>query len=285
MQKLLIFIGLLFLILNGCQLNPEVSENIAEPIEDATADKNNESKPRDLGMLEYQDTVVGRFISMVKNNDKKTIAENTRFPLSREYPLPDLNDASDLIEQYDMIFDSGLVDDIVTSDPKEDWAKVGWRGIMFKNGKIWLDVDGVLISINYQSALEEKKRKELIKKDKSNLHKSLLEFDNPIALMETEKFRIRIDQEGDYYRYASWGIEKNQSDEPDLIIYDGEVVMDGSGGNHYYLFKNGNYTYKCYVIVLGESESPLGWLKINQKIDKANSNKVILNDDIIYIER
>jgi hypothetical protein len=96
----------------------------------------------------------------------------------------------------------------------------------------------------------------LIVKDKASLHESLKDFDEPTAIMETEKFSVRIDEVAEKYRYASWEIDQKQSEKPDLIVNDGEVTMDGSGGNHYYLFKNGDYTYQCDVIVIGESSSP-----------------------------
>lgn len=128
------------------------------------------------------------------------------------------------------------------------------------------------------SDVEKGKRAALIAKNKASLHESLKDFDEPTAIMETEKFRVRIDEVAGKYRYASWEIANKQSEKPDLIVNDEEIIMDGSGGNHYYLFKNGDYTYQCDVIVLGESSSPAGRLIINK------SGKEILSEDIVSLE-
>ena len=58
------------------------------------------------------------------------------------------------------------------------------------------------------------------------------------------------------YRYASWTLKNQMTEKPDLIIQNGIYIPEGSGGNHTYEFKNGNYTYDCSIIILGEEDSP-----------------------------
>jgi len=53
------------------------------------------------------------------------------------------------------------------------------------------------------------------------------------------------------YRYASWKRTQTQSEKPVLILQNGEINFDGSGGNHSYIFKSGEYSYICEIIVLG----------------------------------
>jgi hypothetical protein len=59
-----------------------------------------------------------------------------------------------------------------------------------------------------------------------------------------------------------------------LILKKGEVVFEGSGGNHHFDFKNGEYLYSVSVIVMGSDESPPGTLEIYK------SDKLLLTQNI-----
>ncbi len=116
--------------------------------------------------------------------------------------------------------------------------------------------------------------------EKNKLHPSIASFKAPEYILETSKFRIRIDDlGGENYRYASWSIKQNMSDKPDLIITNGKWVQEGSGGNHYIEFKKENYIYTCDIIVLGEKGSPPARLIITQ------NGKEILNQDAKIVPR
>ncbi|PSL25858.1 hypothetical protein [Chitinophaga ginsengisoli] len=200
---------------------------------------------------EYQ-KVISDFITCVKQQDKVALSKKIVFPLRREYPLPAIKNKQEFLNRYNEIFNDTLVEMITTSAPDKDWSKMGWRGLMLRHGQLWLNEEGKLIAVNYQSAVESKKRALLVEKERSLVHSSLKEFKRPVALLETGKFRIRIDDMGNgNYRYASWGLKNKQSDKPDLIIENGQYIPEGSGGNHRYEFKTNGYVYNCSVTVLG----------------------------------
>lgn len=200
---------------------------------------------------EYQ-KLVADFITRVKQQDKEGLSQKVIFPLRRQYPLPPIKNKQEFLNRYNEVFDETLLNSIVSSTPDKDWSKMGWRGLMLRNGQLWLSEEGKLIAVNYQSDLESKKRAVLIEKERSLVHASLKDFKQPVCLLETGKFRIRVDEMNDgTYRYASWSIKNKQSDKPDLIIENGEFIPEGTGGNHRYEFKNNGYVYNCSVIVLG----------------------------------
>ncbi|SFC54241.1 hypothetical protein [Flavobacterium phragmitis] len=222
---------------------------------------------------EYQ-KFISKFILEVKNNDKEAVSKHFKFPFKREYPIPLVKDKQDFIKRYNQIFDKVLIEKITKSDPAIDWSEVGWRGIMLNRGDLWIDTDGKISSINHQSDEELKLKKELIAVQKKEVNASLSKFKEPVAILETAKFRIRIDDLGnDNYRYASWSVKQKMTEKPDLIIEKGVFHADGTGGNHYYEFKKGNFTYNCYIIVLGQSDSPPAILTVYQ------SGKEILSQD------
>lgn len=228
---------------------------------------------------EYQKCIKS-FIDTLKSGKKVAIAEMVAYPLKREYPIPDVVDKSDFINRYDEIFDTTLKNEIKNSNPEKDWSDMGWRGMMLKQGIVWIDFDGRLSSINYQSKAEAELKKKLIEAQKKQLDSSIAFFQKPICILETDKFRIRIDNLGNKnYRYVSWPIDKAMSEKPDLIIYRGNFVVEGSGGNHQYEFKKENYIYECAFIVMGEKNPPLAKLTIYQ------GDKVILSQNAKIIAK
>lgn len=228
---------------------------------------------------EYQ-KFIKTFIENVKNNKKEAVANIIRYPLNRDSPIPAVKNKADFLKRYDQIFDTDLKNEIIKSNPAKDWSQVGWRGIMLNQGSIWIDEDGRLITINHQSKYEEDLKNKLIKSDKTKVHSSIAKFKEPVYILETSKFRIRIDDLGNNsYRYASWSIKQKMTEKPDLIITNGKWIQDGSGGNHHIEFKKGNYVYDCDIIVLGEKDSPPARLIITQ------SGKEILNQDAKIVPR
>ncbi|MDQ8011205.1 MAG: hypothetical protein REI96_02055 [Flavobacterium nitrogenifigens] len=228
---------------------------------------------------EYQ-KFISKFILEVKNSDKEAIAKRIKFPFKREYPIPSVKDKADFVKRYNQIFDKVLIEKIAKSDPAKDWSEVGWRGIMLNQGDLWIDTDGRIISINHQSDEELKMKNSLIAAQKKNVNVSISNFKEPVAILETSKFRIRIDDLGNNnYRYVSWGIKNKMTDNPDLVIEKGVFVADGTGGNHHYEFKKGNFKYECHFTVLGEKKSAPAALLVYQ------SGKEILSQDATIVSR
>lgn len=228
---------------------------------------------------EYQ-KFIKTFISNVKNDKKEALANMISYPFKREYPIPTIKNKTEFIKRYNEIFDDALKSEISKSNPAKDWSEMGWRGIMLNQGTIWIDTDGRLISINYQSKFEKDLKSKIIAKDKTKLHSSIAKFKAPECVLETSKFRIRIDDLGNgNYRYASWSIKKGMNEVPDLVITKGKLILDGNGGNHRFEFKKGQYTYECSITPLREKGvSPAG-LTIYQ------NKKIILSQDAKIVPR
>ncbi|CAM3597973.1 hypothetical protein [Flavobacterium chungbukense] len=228
---------------------------------------------------EYQ-KFISEFISEVKNGDKEAISKRIKFPLKRENPIPSVKNKADFLKRYNQIFDNVLIEKITKSNPAKDWSEMGWRGIMLNQGDLWIDTDGKITAVNYQSKAEEKLKNSLIASQKKNVNSSISNFKEPVAILETSKFRIRIDDLGNNkYRYASWSIKNKMTDKPDLIMENGIFSADGTGGNHHYEFKKGDFRYECHFIVLGEKNSPPAALIVYQ------SSKKILSQDAKIVSR
>lgn len=210
---------------------------------------------------------VSEVISLFKKGNISGIANKISYPLNRAYPIPAVKNKQEFIKRYHQIFDKSFTTKIASSSVN-DWSQVGWRGIMFDNGNLWIDEDGKITVINYQSGFEKKQKQQLIQKQKETIHTSLKKFSNPELVLTTKTYLIRIDAlaEGNY-RFASWK-SKNQKLQPDLILLNGTIETSGSGGNHSYIFQNKEYKYEVSINVIGTSETPEATL-IVYKDDKA----------------
>jgi hypothetical protein len=227
---------------------------------------------------EYQE-IISRFINCVNTNNKEQVVGMVSFPFDRHYPIPSINNKQEFLKRYNEVFDDSLKKMIIKSNPAKDWSDMGWRGIMLYDGVIWIDFNGRLMTINYQSAFEKENTHKIILEEKSKLYSSLRQFNQPLVLLETQKFRIRIDDlDSSRIRYACWPLEKDMSEKPDLILDNGHLEFHGSGGNHSYSFKNGDYSYICYVFNLRNDKTPPARLMIYFK------NKEILSQDAKIIK-
>ncbi|KFC24044.1 hypothetical protein [Chryseobacterium sp. FH1] len=208
----------------------------------------------DLDKTEIEN--IQKLINLFKTKNIDGISKVITYPLNREYPIPSVKNEADLKKRFNQIFDKTIIDEISNSKI-DQWSEVGWRGIMLNNGDLWIDSDGKITALNYQSHFELTQKKNIILNDKSKLHSSLKIFKSPTYKIQTKSYLIRIDElANEKYRYASWKIGKSEASKPDLVLTNGTVRMEGSGGNHTIIFKKGEYNYKIYRGIIGEKGAP-----------------------------
>ena len=198
---------------------------------------------------------VNYLVGLFQEYDFETISTLIQYPLERQYPIPSIKDKKEFMQRYSEVFDETIVLKIQGSTPGQ-WQEVGWRGIMFNDGELWLgNSDSIITAVNYQSDYEKKYLADLIKNEKSNLHVSLKTFEKPVFTVKTQTTLIRVDQlTNEVYRFASWKKGKNESAKPDLVLSNGKIAYDGSGGNYSISFIDGVTTYRVYRNIIGEDK-------------------------------
>ena len=215
---------------------------------------------------------IDRFLNTFKTDDKAELANLIHFPLRRAYPIPPI-ERGEFLKRYHEVFDEEFSRIILDADPT-DWYAVGRRGIMLHNGLLWLDYDGSVHAINFNSAFEvaEKERllqlrDELRKREREQLHYSLREYSLPVLEWETDTYRIRIDQmRENEYRYSAWKVDVSHSTIPDIILYNGveyrrdsQACCGSCGGSHTtYGFTSREFLYEVEIneCVCGNDDSP-----------------------------
>ena len=228
----------------------------------------------------YKIDSIENVIELFKTGNLDNISSKIDFPLDREYPIPSIKNKEEFKDRFNEVFDKILIEKIINSKI-EQWSEVGWRGIMLDNGILWMaNSDGTITSVNYQSDFEKKLWKELIVKDRENLHISLKKFERPTYKIKTEKYLIRIDElSNNKFRYVSWKLDKKESSKPEIIIENGDLEFEGSGGNHVITFINGNYVYKVYRNIIGDENSP----DITLELEK-DEQIILIEDGNLIIE-
>lgn len=225
----------------------------------------------DLDKTEIEN--IQKLINLFKTKNVVGISKIIIYPLSREYPIPAVKNEADLKKRFNQIFDKKIID-IISNSKIDQWSEVGWRGIMLDRGDVWIESDGRIKALNYQSDLEIAQKNRLINHDKKKLHSSLKTFKSPTYKIQTKSYLIRIDELANgKYRYASWKIGKSEASKPDLILANGELKFDGSGGNHTITFTKGEYNYNVYRGIIGERDAAEISLTVEQK------GKTILQQD------
>ncbi|RKO69490.1 hypothetical protein D7322_22110 [Sphingobacterium puteale] len=199
---------------------------------------------------------MSHIISLFKQKNIDEISTVINYPLKRENPIPAITKPNEFKQRFQEVFDQTLVDLIAHSKP-DQWTVVGWRGIMLDNGTLWIDSEaGKITAVNYQSPFEKNLRQTLIQKQKEHIHHSLKQFKKPVYTIKSEKYLIRIDElTNGKYRYASWNSEKKENMPPDIILSNGKLDFEGSGGNHVIVFTNGIYTYAIYRNIIAEKDA------------------------------
>lgn len=202
------------------------------------------------------------------------ISKHIIYPLKRESPIPSVKDAAELKNRFDEIFDEDLIN-IISGSNTDQWSEMGWRGIMLDNGILWINTDGKIIAVNHQSEYEKILVQKLTSEERGGLYPALQQnFKKTVYKFKTENYFIRIDElNSGTYRYACWKKENPESTKPDLVLGNGKIEFDGSGGNHVITFKNNNYEYKVFRNKIASS----GIADISLVVEK--NGKEILSED------
>ncbi|MDQ0782377.1 hypothetical protein [Chryseobacterium sp. W4I1] len=99
------------------------------------------------------------------------------------------------------------------------------------------------------------------------------------VIIKTKKFKIRIDkQPNGKYLYQSWAANAKITSKPSMIISDGELIPDGTGGNYYFSFINKGFTYQVWRNYLTDSASKAPY---TLSVSDENGNEVVNQDGFV----
>ena len=210
------------------------------------------------GLSHFSDTLSDEkyhqmIIEAIANGDKQIFAKMVSYPLSRPYPLSDIETEEQMVRYFDTLFDKQFRQQIAKLD-SNSWNSVGWRGYMILNGEIW--DTGPRINVNYSSPLEQQYAEYLSNKDMSRLHSSLRGNWKPYYcyLLDGSKYSnfeyyfARVDvstdpnvEEESAYRVAVFKKGAKASDKPAIVML-GKRNLEGSMHIETLYFRSKKYT-------------------------------------------
>jgi hypothetical protein len=207
--------------------------------------------------MESEQAVIQSVIDVFREGNREEIVNVIRYPFSRRYPVPPIYNRAEMLKRFHQVFDDSLIN-MIASSKLDQWTEMGWRGTMLDRGIVWMEgSDGIISAVNYQSEIERRLMEELIAKDRARLWPLLHDFERPVLKFETKRHRIRVDEISDgNYRYCAWKRGHSESSHPDLVLVNGTMEREGTGGNHVFYFRNAVYLYSVFRNILGAEDAP-----------------------------
>ena len=187
---------------------------------------------------------ISSLLKVVASKDRALIANEISYPLGRDYPLQPIQSKAELLKRFDEVFDASFLRELAGSDPKQDWKEMGWQGIMFKNGSLWLDFDYKILAVNHETLLTKRLLAEAIQKQKDRLPASLRDFDQPILEWRTPKYLIRVDLKGEDYRLAL--LDGKSPTRILCVLHHRDFHFEGTMGSFLIDWQSEGKTYRIY---------------------------------------
>lgn len=99
------------------------------------------------------------------------------------------------------------------------------------------------------------------------------------VIIKTKKFKIRIDkQPNGRYLYQSWNANAKITAKPSMIISDGELIPDGTGGNYYFNFTNEGHSYQVWRNYLTDSAKKAPYTLV---VTDVNDREIVRQDGVV----
>src|SRR5436190_4732864 len=116
--------------------------------------------------------IVKRFrqiIRLIETDNAKSLAKLVNYPLKRSNPLPNINNSTDFISYYPVLFDESFKKLLKKYDGNDIFEHNGEYGLVGYDftGEIWIDEGGKILGITYSSKKEQEIRQILTEKIKS----------------------------------------------------------------------------------------------------------------------
>ena len=216
--------------------------------------------------IEQSDSIpeeVKKLVSIVAEDDSAAFSTIVSYPLSRPYPLKDIETSEQMRQYYSVLVDDSLKSVIVTSRP-EDWEKYGWRGWGLKGGAyVWLDTE--IYDVSYLSARERMMLDSLTARDMGSIEEPLRKGWSPVMCLKgMENGTVyRIDSSHDShdgteepcYRMLVYNVGSQLSGKPSMILT-GHKETEGSAGTATYFFVSDDGVKAVYMADIPDGSQP-----------------------------
>lgn len=197
-----------------------------------------------------------KIASLIINDKAKELSGLLVYPIKRSNPLPDIKSKEEFIKLFPSLFDRSF---------KTQLQKITEEDLIDRNngcglfaGDLWINEEGKIIAINYESVAEQQRYNDILHKVKKTIHPSLSNFNSNILVWRSGKLTVRVDEVNGNFRYAAWSKGKPMSALPDMVLNNGVQEFQGTAGGVTYTFRNNDWTYIVDQVDLCETEENCG---------------------------
>lgn len=221
------------------------------------------SAKTDIGEIEHCDSIpdgIKRLVRAVAENDSADFSALVSYPLSRPYPLHDIETPEQMRDYYSVMVDDSLKDVITHSIPS-DWVEYGWRGWSLKGGNyLWLDED--LYDVSYVSAREKMMLDSLTLRELNSLDSTLRSGWMPVMCLKGLEngavYRIDSSRDNDgapHYRMLVYQEGTSLGGKPSIVLQ-GHKEVEGTAGTTTYFFISDNGIRALYEADIPDGSAP-----------------------------
>ena len=183
---------------------------------------------------------ISKFIDLLKAGKNQEAAQMVRYPLRRPEPLKPIANANEFVENVGQFFDKNVLKDI---ESKKSDTMTSWRGTFIAAGAVYAD-GGKITALNVSTPEMKKAIEKARASAKAETHSSVSDYVGLKFECVTDRHHVQVqDLGGDKIRYVSWP-PGNLSKKPELVLPDGQMEFQGTGGNVTYRFKGGDFVYE-----------------------------------------
>ncbi len=201
----------------------------------------------DISAIENNDSIptsVKQLVRAVAEGDSVKFSKLVSYPLSRPYPLHNVNSPEELEKYYRTMVDDSLRS-VITNSTGENWDEYGWRGWSLDRGE-YLWIDDNVYDITYVSQAERQMLDSLRRAEIESLHPSLRDGWQPVGTLLTEDkstiYRIdsnKTDKNHLVYRLCSFESGTSLAGMPSSILT-GYKDTEGTASTEVYHFTGTN---------------------------------------------
>ena len=192
-------------------------------------------------------TTALKFRNALKSGDKLGLAKLFSFPISREYPLAEINTPDEFVENWEDYFEAGAILELL-SDNDNFLYSGGCRYSTecVQVGDLDIRIDSGIITVGTPSTPKYIERLEAAKKNEmAELHPVARGYRSVGMICDTPSKHIRIqDHHPEGYKYFAWKKGAALSSEPEIFLTGIITYESGRWARYTYIFKNEVYSYE-----------------------------------------
>lgn len=195
---------------------------------------------------------IASLIRVIRTGNRRQIVGLIQYPLQREYPLKSISSQQECLERFDEVFDKPFLEEVASCNLHDDWREMGWRGIMFQDGSLWLDSDYKILSVNHETKDTKRLKAAAIAQQKLRLPNSLRDFDQPELEWTTPLYIVRVDRKGEDHRLAV--LDVKSPTKILRVLHHGEFHFNGTMGAYFIDWQSEGRTYRIYSGIANEED-------------------------------